>query len=217
MSSDPANRKDADDTAAKTLAVYQGFGCVGCGSVVLIIFSMLAYTVWRADTLFLSDPEAVVATLQQIVPSEVPEGYRGLQGTDSSELKIAILGPASYEGKVLKVDVPLLISAWSWPAGSDADEAKHKDAIVAFWKGRVLQRLGEVKEFRSVEGALELDIRGQTLLAAQNEIVCESQTLRAVTVMLPSAPGKGPTAISFLGLQGEFDEKGMRAFVSSIR
>jgi hypothetical protein len=212
-----AKRQDEAEDAARKIAVYQGLGCVGCGSLIFLVFSMLAYTVWRADSLFSSDPEAVVATLQRVVPCDVPEGFRGFQSTESPNLRLAILGPASYEGQVLKVDVPLLISAWAWPGQSGEAEAR-RDEVIEFWKGRALQRLNEeVDDVKTTVDSVQLEIRGQRVAATESLIACKSETLRVVTAVVAGSGDNEWVVLSFMGTHDTFDEEAMKTFLSSVR
>lgn len=127
------------------------------------------------------------------------------------------MGPATYEGQVLKVDVPLLISAWSWP-GKTASPAARRDEVIEFWKGRALQRLNEeVDDVKTAVDSVQLEIRGQPIRATESLIVCKSETLRVVTAVLPASSDRELVVFSFMGVQGTFDETTLKTFLASVR
>jgi hypothetical protein len=190
-------------------AIYQSLGCIGCGLVVVAIFVALGLTISRANKAFTNEPEGVLANLQAVVPCEVPAGYRPLNSMfREGDQRMAILAPTSYDGEVIKVDVPLLIQAWWW---NQTDRLMNLTVLMRFWEDRVADRFGEVQ---SVElgDPRQVTVRGAAASADVRWIFCTKGKLRVVSVWLDDQ-----TAIAFLGLDDAFDEAAMKEFLASIR
>jgi hypothetical protein len=193
--------------------------CLGCGSLILLSFLALGYTVWRSDRSFTNDPAAVEATLRSIVDCQIPPGYRGFVGADVPDRqRIAVLAPVTLEGRRLKLDVPLLISAWTFPPGTDTEQAR-ADAVIGFWTTQVTDReliLG--KKLHQTREVSELKLRGEAHPATKVVYECERVTVQLIYALLPRTPGSPELiALAFTGDAATFDEEAVQAFLASVR
>lgn len=189
-------------------ALYQSLGCVGCGLVVVAIFVFLGFTIFHASKNFSTEPDAVLATLQAVVPCDVPKGYRPLNSMDAAGERIAILAPDSYDGETITFDLPLLIQVWSW---TRPEREMNLTVLMRFWEGRVADRFGEVKSIQ-LGDPRPVTLRGAAASADVRWILCEEGKLRLVSVWLDDR-----TAVTFIGVEEGFDDTAQAAFLASIR
>ena len=190
-------------------------GCVTCGAIIAVVFLMLGLTYHRASRIVLEDPAAIEANLQAIATCKIPSGYRALRGADDEgKRRIAVLAPQSFGGDTMEVDLPLVISAWSFPP--DLPTEKRKAEVLTFWKGKTQSVLGDASAI--VDGTESVQVRGAALTADTVTLTCKEATVRLLVVVAPrkSATDTDMAVFAFIGDASRFDTEGMRAFLASI-
>ena len=191
-------------------------GCGGCGGVVLSVLVLLALTVVRSDRTFFDDPAQVEATLQAIVPCQLPRGYRPYRGAHAGGQRLVQAVPETFRGEQVPLSSALLIAVWSFPSGTPVSQAQAQ--ALEYWTQLVGQRLGAPAADGPADQAVELPLRGGAVAAVQRDLPGAGVPLRLVVVAAPRAPGGAePVAFSFLGAAPRFDRAALLDFLGSVR
>ena len=231
----PPAAEGAQDPAERA-TWWQLTGCIGCGSMILLVFLLTWLVSGTLDKQFLSEPAAVEANLRQMVDAEVPPGLRGFRGFHSPghpEIeRIAVLAPADYDGQDTPVDVPLVISVWTFGPAWAPDERLSR--MARYWEDTASKRFGD--DPVEVVGArpTTLTARGRPVAAEERRLVVGEVELKLILALVPAAeegvdlaPGRAPSpgaaspsgelGVAFIGKADGFDQATLERFVASIR
>ena len=192
--------------------ILQLGGCGGCILFALLLFGFLAYAIVSADRDSQRDPEAAAASLQQIVPCTLPEGYRGFRGIAREGRRIVLVVPHTHSGLKVPLTGRLTLSVWTFK-GPQADLSE----IQTSWESKLQEAwfADEVKP--TSESKTTLQVRGEP---------CEARVLtyaggfgteakvRLVILSFPRVAGQ-PAEIAVAGIGGEsrFDQAALDGFL----
>jgi hypothetical protein len=210
---DPPSTPDPTEAAKARLAKWQFGLCAGCGSLILLTFVLLAWTVWHGDRSFTTDPARVEEHLQAIVPCQIPPGYRAFQGAYvPGRQRCAFLVPGGFRGERLDPRVALLVSAWTTPPGEDEPTARR--GVVDFLVGLSGDRVG-AEASADPAPVVSRRLRGREVSLERHTVRVGEEVFRLEVLSVPGGPGGG-VHLGFLGREADFDEAAVEAFLASV-
>lgn len=199
------------------------FGCLflvlgGIGSAIVFVFVVRK----AAEYLPTDDPVKVQASLQSILPSQIPAGYQGVSMKIPGGYEFVMVlpqGQLANQQPGSDPDLPLLMVVCKFPPGKEADEVKREiKKMLANQQGK--SKAGQL-EVESGDGTLkqEIVIRGEAVGIEQTiGNTKDGERFKQVFLAIPRT--KGSDEVAFLMAVGEekaFDEAAFKAYIESIR
>lgn len=194
-----------------------GFSLLKCCLVVGCLLVLLAggAGVWVAlQFRQMLDPVYVAQVANEIVPCEVPAGYRGYFAL-KRPAKMAWIMPENLTSPTNQAGVPLMIMLVATPE-------KVPQAQLEQQAKRQLASQGHQLEAESDDREEIVTVRGQPT-KAKRAVAVGKRGERTVnyTILLEQPPTEtnpsGQALIMFIGAEGTFDRKAMDGFLKSIK
>ena len=190
----------------------KGLGCigwtlVGCGGILFVFVVVVALFVWSLPSMFTQDPEEADKILQEIIPSEVPPGYapHTAMHIPFVNLQLVVIAPENAP-----LEDPELV------------EEGHTVLIVVRLPGASNQQL----QAQLQQQGIEVDKNAKLIQNAPITIEAGERQFSGQRMLWEQQGGKKVlqyffglktgVSLSAVGPDGEFDEKAMKAFLTSV-
>lgn len=194
--------------------LLQLIGCGGCLLLGALLLGALVYAIKSADRDTQRDPASAEASLQQIVPSTIPEGYRGFRGIAREGRRIVLVVPHTHSGLKVPLTGRLTLSVWTF-AGPQADLGE----IQTYWESK-LKETWLVEEVAPLsESSLTLQVRGQPrqarVLTYKGSLgTAPEREVQLVFLSFPRVPGQPEEiAVAGIGAPERFDQAALESFL----
>lgn len=189
-------------------------GCGGCILFALLLLGLLVYAITAADRDTQRDPDSAAASLQQIVPSTLPEGYRGFRGIARDGRRIVLVVPHTHSGLKVPLTGRMTLSVWTFQDGQ-ADLAE----LQTYWESKLLEEWLVEEVSPTSESTTTLQVRGQPCQARVLTYEGGKRTkprskIRLVLASFPRVAGQPEQiAIGAIGGEERFDQAALDAFL----
>jgi hypothetical protein len=189
-------------------------GCGGCILFAALILGLLVYAITAADRDTQRDPESAAASLQQIVPSTIPEGYRGFRGIARAGRRIVLVVPHTHSGLKVPLTGRLTLSVWTFE-GPKADLAE----VQTYWESKLLEDWLVEKVSPVAESTTTLEVRGEPcqakVLTYEGGPRGKGKTkIRLLIASFPRVPGQPEEiAVGAIGGEERFDRATLDTFL----
>lgn len=193
-------------------------GCCGCLGFVGLILSLLVWTMLKADRETQITPREAEASLQAVVPCQLPPGYRGFRGISRGGRRIVLATPHTHSGLKVPLDGRLTLSVWTFQ-GADTP-AERLAEVQAYFESKLQEEFsGELAP--PLTAPLELRLRGRALAAQALTYTCgpaPGVEVRLLLALFPRQAGSEElVAIGAIGAAERFDRAALDAFLGSIK
>ena len=192
--------------------ILQLGGCGGCILFAVLMLGLLAYAIVSADRDSQRDPESAAASLQQIVPCTLPEGYRGFRGIAREGRRIVLVVPHTHSGLKVPLTGRLTLSVWTFNE-PQADLSE----VQTYWESKLQEAWLSEEVKPTSESTTTLQVRGEPrqarVLTYQGGFGTEAQ-VRLVILSFPRVAGQpGEIAVAGIGGEPRFDQAALEAFL----
>lgn len=208
----PPEVSDAVAQRSEKGVLLQLGGCGGCILFALLLLGLLAYAIVAADRDSQRDPESAAASLQQIVPCTIPEGYRGFRGIAREGRRIVLVVPHTHSGLKVPLTGRLTLSVWTFD-GPQADLGE----VQTYWESKLQEAWLAEGVKPKAESKTTLQVRGEPcearVLSYEGGFDKEAQ-VRLVILSFPRVAGQpGEIAVAGIGGEERFDQASLDAFL----